>query len=202
MNWLDIVMIVVIAIGSLVGWRIRVTQAVFMVVGLVLGIYLAAQLSGDVAELLTDTISSTTMATVIAYVLIIAVVMVAAKVLQVFTRKVLSLLLLGWADALGGLALGFVGGAIVASALIIGLARYSYNFELTEVGIPGQIVSQIERLEVKEGVQKALTGSAIVPAFLDIRDSLPGDTLGFLPTDFSVALDILEEAIEGEGASG
>ena len=202
MNWLDIVIIVLMGIGGVVGWRMGITRAVFTVAGLVLGIFLAARFSDDVAELFTDAISSDTVATVIAYIIIIAMVMLIARIIRGMILKALSLFFLKWVDDMGGLALGFAGGAIVAAALILGLAGYSYNFELPQDLIPGPIMDQVERFEAKEGVQSALTGSGIVPIFLDIRGALPADALGFVPDDFKVALDILEETIEEEEAGG
>ena len=194
MNWLDIVMLVFIGVGSLVGWRMRITSAVFMVLGLALGVYLAVQFSGDVAELLTDTISSQTVATVVSYGIIFLVVVVAFRILGTMIRKLMSVLVLGWVDATGGLALGFVGGAIVAGALMLGLARYAYNFQLPSV----EVISQFERLEVRDNVEEALTGSSLVPVYLGIRDILPGDATALIPRDFSTALDILDDAVNSE----
>ena len=194
MNWLDIVMLVFIGVGSLVGWRMRITSAVFMVLGLALGVYLAVQFSGDVAELLTDTISSQTIATVVSYGIIFLVVVVAFRILGTMIRKLMSVLVLGWVDATGGLALGFVGGAIVAGALMLGLARYTYNFQLPSV----EVISQFERLEVRDNVEEALTGSSLVPVYLGIRDILPGDATALVPRDFSTALDILDDAVNSE----
>ncbi len=198
MNWLDIVMLIMIGASSFIGWRVGITSAVFTVVGLILGVYLAIQFSGDIAEILTDTISSKTLATVISYGLIFAVVVIVSRILGGMIRKILRTLFLGWVDGLGGLALGLVGGAIIAGALMLGLARYAYNFELPSKGITGQAISQLERIEVKDNVQNALTNSTLVPIFLDLRDALPGNATVFIPKDFTVALDILDNAVENK----
>ena len=53
--------------------------------------------------------------------------------------------------------------------------------------------------EAKGWLENTLDGSALVPTFIDITEALPADALGFVPSDFRVALDILQEKIEGSG---
>ena len=76
----------------------------------------------------------------------------------------------------------------------MGLARYAYNFQLPSV----EVISQLERLEVRDNVEEALTGSSLVPVYLGIRDILPGDATALIPRDFSTALDILDDAVNSE----
>ena len=45
-------------------------------------------------------------------------------------------------------------------------------------------------------MEEALTESAIVELFINVTDGIPGDALGFVPSDFRVSLDILEKNIE------
>ena len=50
----------------------------------------------------------------------------------------------------------------------------------------------------RDSIEGALTASAIVSVFVNIATALPGDTLGFVPEDFRVSLEILDKAIEAE----
>ena len=52
MNWLDIVMLCFIGIGALIGLKIRVTGAVFTVMGLALGVYLSMRFNSDISRIL------------------------------------------------------------------------------------------------------------------------------------------------------
>lgn len=64
-----------------------------------------------------------------------------------------------------------------------------------------QIAPQLARIaETKDASEKALTGSALVPVFLNITQALPGDALGFIPSDFKVSLEILKQRLEEQGS--
>ena len=78
------------------------------------------------------------------------------------------------------------------------LARFTYNFELSDTGITGGIAVQVPQVkDTKEAVEGALTDSATVPAFINFTNALPGNALGFIPSDFKISLEILEKNIEG-----
>ena len=205
MNWLDIVLLVILAGGGYYGLKTGLITAGFTVVGVVVGVILAGQLSDDVGERLTDSISNDTVVTIISYAIIIGLVVVAAQVAGTILRKLISILFLGWADKLGGLALGVVAGAAISGALITGMARLTYNFEVPAGGLPGQVVENFVPLaDAKGWLEDALVGSSLVPSYIDLTDALPADALGFVPSDFQTALDILEKAIadkEAESAS-
>ena len=94
-------------------------------------------------------------------------------------------------NKLGGLALGIVIGATVSFALIVVSARLTYDFQLPDGGVAGSVTEQSSR-EWLEGV---LVDSTIVSTFVDVADAVPGSTLGFIPSDFEAALNILEERL-------
>jgi membrane protein required for colicin V production len=205
MNWLDIVLLVILAGGGYYGLKTGLITAGFTVVGVVVGIILAGQLSDDVGERITDSISNDTVVTIISYAIIIGAVVVIARVSGSILRKVISMLFLGWADKLGGLALGVVAGAAISGALITGMARLTYNFEVPTGGLPGQVVENFAPVaDAKGWLEDALIGSSLVPSYIDLTDALPADALGFVPSDFQIALNILEKTIaekEAESAS-
>ena len=211
MNWLDIVLIVIIVVGAYVGLRTGLIGAAFNGIGLVIGVLLAGQLSDDLGGKLTGSISSDTVVTVISYTIIIVATLLVARFTGAMVRKVVSFLFLGFADRLGGLALGAVAGAIVAGALITGMARLTYNFEIPDVSVeglpgggavPGSVIERIPQVADTRGfLEDALTDSSLTSTFIDVTDALPGSALGFVPSDFKTALDILEERIEEEEAT-
>ena len=199
MNWLDIVLLVILAAGGYYGLKTGLITAGFTVVGVVVGVLLAGQLSDDVGERLTDSISNDTVVTFISYAVIIGAVVAAAWVSGGILRKLISILFLGWVDRLGGIALGVVAGAAISGALITGLARLTYDFEAPTGGIPGQAVESIVPVAQAKGqLEDALVGSFLVSSYIDLTDALPADALGFVPSDFQTALDILEKRIAEE----
>ena len=128
-----------------------------------------------------------------------------------YKRQLLAFLTLGissMVDRLGGLLLGAVMGIAICSTIILGISRVTYNFEVSDLtkNIPnlGQTNSQIYKVvdvggniinveDAREGMETILSESKIVSIFTEITTSLPNNALGFVPTDFSVALEILDE---------
>ena len=197
MNWLDIVIIVTWALGLFVGWRTGLFGAIFTAGGLVVGVLIAGRLADDVSELITDSVSSDSLATVIAYGIIIFVVFIGAQILRTIVKGIMKMVLLGWVDGLGGIALGLVMGVVLSGAFITALARYSSDLprELLDKG-PVALYIAIDRSGIQDKLHTALVDSSLVPVFLEIRGAIPGSGLGFVPDDFKVALDVLEAEID------
>ena len=205
MNWLDIVIIVLWAIGFFTGLRMGLYGAIFTTGGLIVGVLLAGRFSDNVAELLTDSISSDTMVTVISYGIIILAVFIGAQFLKTVVKGIMKMVFLGWVDSLGGLALGMVAGVVLSGALITGMARYSNDLptDLLDAQSENALVDMVREKAIElvaSGVQEkmntALVESSLVPVFLNIRSAIPGDALGLVPDDFSLALDLLDAQIE------
>ena len=196
MNWFDIVILVILFVGAYYGLKSGLIGASLGVIGIVVGVLLASQLSDDVGELLTESISNDAIVTVASYAIIIGAVLAATWMARRILRTLISLTFLGLADKLGGLALGLLAGAAVSGALITGMARLTYSFEIPSEGVVGEFLPVAK---AKGWLENTLDGSALVPTFIDITEALPADALGFVPSDFRVALDILQEKIEGSG---
>ena len=117
MSWLDIVIIVLIAVPTIIGLKIGIIKAVLTVVGVVVGIILAGRFSESLGGALTF-ISDPGWARVAAFAIILVVVMIAASVAATFIKKVISAVLLGWVNRLGGAVLGFIMGGIFCGAIL------------------------------------------------------------------------------------
>ena len=221
MNWLDGLLIAVIAAIAYLGLRTGLISAAFTVVGVWAGIALAGRFSDDLGEHLTSSISNDTLVTVIAYAFIFLAVVLAARVAGAFVRKAVGLFTMGLADPLGGAALGAVAGVILAGALVTGMARLAYDFEVRQLPGGDRPASEGEAAErngwfayaalgdgagaifierTRGYLEGPLVGSAFAAVFVDVVDVLPPEALGFVPSDFKDALDILEIRIaEADG---
>ncbi|MDA1347750.1 MAG: CvpA family protein [Chloroflexi bacterium] len=208
MNWLDIVILVVIALGAFRGMSVGIIGAAIVAAGGFVGWMLAGQLSDDIGGIFDD-LSNDTLVTTVSYVVIIAASIAVASYLGKIIRPILTVATLGLSamvDKLGGLALGVVFGVAVASALIVVMARFTYDFELPDEGLAGSVAGSVgsqvplaEKVEeTKETLEDVLAGSAIVPVFVDIVDAVPASAMGFVPSDFKASLDILKEKIDEE----
>jgi len=119
MNWLDIVILVPIAINAFVGFGKGLIKMVLSLVGVVLGVFLAGQFYDTVGSWL-GFFGNEDISNALGFILILGVVMVVAELLGTVIKKMVSIVLLDWVDRLGGAALGaFIGVIFVSAALAI-----------------------------------------------------------------------------------
>ncbi|MDD4875623.1 MAG: CvpA family protein [Dehalococcoidales bacterium] len=123
MNWLDIVIIVVLAVSAFLGLKIGLIKVVLALAGLIVGVILAGNFYIPLSEQLTF-ISKDGVAEVVAFAIILIVVMIIAAVLTRFLKWAASVMMLGWIDHLGGVAFGLILGAILCGALLATWAKW------------------------------------------------------------------------------
>ena len=126
MNWLDIVLILIIAIPAVIGvWR-GLLKTVVPLIGIVLGVYLAGQFYSPVANWLSVWLESPAQSKIVAFLIIFVVVLLITMVVAWQLRKVLNILLLGWIDHIGGLVFGLAIGAIISGVVVLLFARFPF----------------------------------------------------------------------------
>jgi len=123
MSWLDIVIVIAIAISTIMGLRTGIIKAVLSLAGLIIGVILAGRYYISFSEGLTF-ISSANVAKIVAFAIILIGVMIIARVLAGLLKQVASVLMLGWVNRLGGAIFGFVLGAILCGALLAIWIKY------------------------------------------------------------------------------
>lgn len=134
MNWLDVVIVVILVIPMLIGFKRGLINTVIPLAGVILGIVLAGRLRGTVADWLSTWINSSSQAEIVAFIIIFVVVIVATLVLAGVLRGFVRLLFLGWVDKLGGLAFGFALGGMISAALLAVLAKFPFWDIETTIG--------------------------------------------------------------------
>ena len=117
MNWLDIIILVIIAISTVIGLKVGIIKAFFAVAGGIIGVFLAGRFSGSLADRLPF-ISDHNVAGVVAFAVILIVVMIIAAILAVVIKWATSAVMLGWLNRLGGAILGVILGAIFCAAIL------------------------------------------------------------------------------------
>jgi membrane protein required for colicin V production len=125
MNWLDIVLISIIAIGTLTGLWLGLIKAVLFMVGIIVGVILAGRFYVPLSGQLTF-IPQEGIAKIAAFAIILIGVMVIALVLARLLKWAASVMMLGWVNRLGGAVLGLLLAATVCGAL---LAAWLHFFE-------------------------------------------------------------------------
>ncbi len=117
MNWLDIVIIVLIAIPTLAGLRTGIIKAALSLAGVIVGVILAGRFYAALAGRLTF-IPQENIAGIVAFAIILVAVMVIAGVLASVLKWVASAVMLGWVNRLGGAIFGFLLGAVFCAVLL------------------------------------------------------------------------------------
>jgi membrane protein required for colicin V production len=117
MNWLDIVIVVLVAVAVFSGLKSGIVKALFTMAGVIAGVVLAGRLSDSLAGTLSF-ISNTGMAKVVAFAIILIVVLIIATIAAKLVHWALSKILLGWIDHLGGAVLGLFLGFIFCGAVL------------------------------------------------------------------------------------
>jgi membrane protein required for colicin V production len=123
MNWLDIVILVALALAAVGGLKIGLIRAALSLAGLILGVVLAGQFYTPFSHLL-DAFLQPNVAKVVAFIIILAAVVAAAAVLAIFLKRGASAIKLGWLDHLGGAVFGLMVGAILCGGLLAIWAKF------------------------------------------------------------------------------
>jgi uncharacterized membrane protein required for colicin V production len=208
MNWIDIVIVLIVAASLVWGLKTGVIPMVFTVVGMLIGWWLAGQYADDVGALVGDWGTFDTAVTVVCYAAIVSLSVFVASKLGSLVKPFLVIGTLGtagMADKIGGLLIGLLIGLVITGAFIVVLARLSFDLEVSTPDVQVAGGAEIMRLaggkvaaitEKRQVMVNSLRGSTVVPVFLDMVDLVPGSALGFIPGDFQASLDILREDID------
>jgi membrane protein required for colicin V production len=137
MTWVDIVIVVVIALAVLGGLRQGFFRAVCSLAGLLLGLVLAAWNYGRVAALILPIVPFKPAANVIAFLLIALVVMGLFAFAGALLSKTVHGMGLGCLDRLAGAVFGFFQGALMVTLVIlVTVAFFPRAHWLTEARLP------------------------------------------------------------------
>jgi membrane protein required for colicin V production len=120
--WLDIVILILIAVPTFIGLRVGIVKTLFIVVGGIVGIVLAGRFADDLGAVFSK--SGEAWANVVAFAVILLVVLLIASVAAKLVKWALSAVLLGWVNRLGGAVLGFILGAFFCAAILTMWVKY------------------------------------------------------------------------------
>ena len=204
MNWLDVVIIICIAISVFWGMRNGLLGTSLFFLGILIGWFIAGRVSEIVGDSLQLSRSMDASITVLTYLLVISISIVltrsAIKLIKPATM-IVDIATLGM-NRLAGIILGLSIGIIIGAVLVVAVARFTYEFDLHDSisGVPsgptalivntGSVVASVEN--TKKITDEGLTGSTLAAAYVKVFKTLPGNALGFLPGDFMAALEIMD----------
>lgn len=123
MNKLDMIIIGISALATVLGlWKGLVRQIVTLA-GVVLGYFVSLRLYEPVAKLLPQKFDPGT-AKAVSFVLIFVICIIMSFILGVIVGKLLKIAGLGWANRLGGGAIGFLKGFIIIAIIVTVLIAF------------------------------------------------------------------------------
>ena len=162
MNWLDIAIVLVIGTFTISAFSSGLIREVVTLVSAVVGVVFAGLFYDDLKSDVLVFIHDDETALFISFLALFGSVYLAGQLIAIMLKQTASLLLLGWADKIGGAAFGFLKGLVVVELLLILFVTYP------EIGLKG-----------------AIDGSVLASVFLDAIPLL----LVLLPDEFQQAVD-------------
>ena len=92
-------------------------------------------------------------------------------------------------DRVAGLLLGVVLGCVLAAALVLAIARLTYDVRLESANLP------VSTSSIRNGMDRALTESLTMRVFIEQTDGLPLKEYGYIVPGFAELLEILGRKI-------
>ncbi len=133
MNWLDIAIILVVAGFAIAAYSSGLIREVVTLLSVIVGIIVAGQLYDNLATDVLVFMNDRDVADVISFLVLFGAVYLFGQILAYTLKTGASLLMLGWANHIGGAFFGLLKGLIVVEVLLIVFAAYP------ELGLDGSV---------------------------------------------------------------
>lgn len=124
MNWIDVVIVLIVLGFVAAAYTAGLIREVVTFVAVVLGIVIAGFLYDNLAADVLVFIDDEDAARAIAFLALFGSVYLLGQIAAYVLKAMASIMMLGWADKLGGAAFGLVKGLIVVQLLVILFAAY------------------------------------------------------------------------------
>lgn len=125
MNWLDILIIVIVAVPMAFGMRIGLIRIASSLVAITVGTLLATLFWRQAAVIVGLFVPDDNLAALAGYLLVLLLTITAGWAAALFVKGVLNILMMGWLDTAGGVLFGALVGCIVVAAVIWSLESFS-----------------------------------------------------------------------------
>ena len=143
MNWLDVILLVLLTLSVLGGWKSGLVRSVFGWVALIVGIVLASHFYHPLSESVFGRLFQPGVASVLSFIVIFAVVVVIVGILATWLDKLVTASILNWINKLGGAVFGLLTGCIFLGALLaIALGFFGTQTFITESAIASLLVDK------------------------------------------------------------
>jgi membrane protein required for colicin V production len=161
MNWLDIAIVLIVSFFATTAFSAGLIRELVTLVSAVVGVVVAGLFYDDLARDVLVFIDNKDTASIVAFLVLLGAIYLAGQLIAIMLKQVAAVLLLGWADRLGGALFGLLKGLVVVEVLLIAFVTF-------DVGLDG-----------------AIEDSGLASVFLDAAPVL----LNILPNNFERAVD-------------
>lgn len=154
MNWLDVLIVVIVALATSSSMRTGFMRQALALIGLVAGIYVALIHHDTLANLLQEWIPNAALGSVVAFVLLLIGVWVAFAMLAGVAHGAMQTAGLAWADHLVGMLAGLLAGLFFSVCVLLLFSR---------VPVPS----------IQDAVQQSFLAPLILQLLPHVRKLLP-----------------------------
>jgi membrane protein required for colicin V production len=161
MNWLDIAIVLIVAFFAATAFSAGLIRELVTLVSAVVGVVVAGLFYDDLARDVLVFIDNKDTASIVAFLVLLGAIYLAGQLIAIMLKQVAAVLLLGWADRLGGALFGLLKGLVVVEVLLIAFVTFDV------------------------GLDDAIEDSGLASVFLDAASVL----LIILPDEFERAVD-------------
>ncbi len=143
MNWLDIVLLIILAVSVATSFRKGLTREVIGLAAVILGIVLGLWFYGTVGALLLRFVNSRAAANLAGFLLILCGVLLLGGVVRWVVGKFLRVTGLSFFDHLLGAAFGAARGVLLSIALIMGIMAFSPGGKTPEAVVDSRLAPYV-----------------------------------------------------------
>ncbi|MDO9555811.1 MAG: CvpA family protein [Atribacterota bacterium] len=119
-NWIDISIMIIILLNMIIGIRRGVIRGIINLIGVITAIFLAIFWFKEVGEYISlHSQLSREIANILGFAIIFLGVYLIARIIEIFFKKILSLLFVSWIDGLGGAVFGLIKGSLMVGILLV-----------------------------------------------------------------------------------
>ena len=161
MNWLDIAIVLIVAFFAVTAFSAGLIRELVTLVSAVVGVVVAGLFHDDLARDVLVFIDDKDTANIVGFLVLLGAIYLAGQLIAIMLKQVAAILLLGWADRLGGALFGLLKGLVIVEVLLIAFVTFDV------------------------GLRDAIQGSGLASVFLDAASVL----LIILPDEFERAVD-------------
>ena len=129
MNWLDIAIVLIVAFFATTAFSAGLIRELVTLVSAVVGIVVAGLFYDDLTRDVLVFIDNKDTASIVAFLVLLGAIYLAGQLIAIMLKQVAAVLLLGWADHLGGALFGLLKGLVVVEVLLIAFVTFDVGLD-------------------------------------------------------------------------